>query len=453
MRRMALILVPLVASACAGAGSGAAPVTTRAVVPAALPFIEDDYAKALEEARSSHRLLFVDAWAPWCHTCLSMKAYTFRDPKVRGRAGDVVWASIDTEKPANAAWVAAHPMHSWPTLFFVEPGAGGNEKAVLEWPNSATPDELVRLIDLAEAGSRHEGALGDADAKANAGTALAADGKRDEAIAAWKSALATAPAGWPSRAPTLTALLDGLFAKKEYGECVETADRELPKTERGGAAAETLDLMCVAALPPGEARRPALDRAVERARTMAADDAEPMLPDDRSGLYESMIDALASDGRSTEAKAVAKQWAAFLEGEAARAPDPAARFVFDAHRVDAYVALGTPELAVPMLQASEHDFPNDYNPPARLARTYFVMKNYDDALKAIDRALTRVYGPRVLRLASLKADILEAKGDRPGAAVALKDGIARARTAELPASSKRLLDELARREGALEASH
>ncbi len=31
----------------------------------ALPFIEDDYPKALALARARHLPLFVDAWAPW----------------------------------------------------------------------------------------------------------------------------------------------------------------------------------------------------------------------------------------------------------------------------------------------------------------------------------------------------------------------------------------------------
>ena|GEM_PF-503301 len=30
-----------------------------------LPFIENDYAKALTQAKSSHRPIFVEAWAPW----------------------------------------------------------------------------------------------------------------------------------------------------------------------------------------------------------------------------------------------------------------------------------------------------------------------------------------------------------------------------------------------------
>lgn len=46
----ATLLVPLVAAADAGE---------------ALPFIEDDYPRALAEARARKQPLFVDSWAPW----------------------------------------------------------------------------------------------------------------------------------------------------------------------------------------------------------------------------------------------------------------------------------------------------------------------------------------------------------------------------------------------------
>ncbi|MBV9949383.1 MAG: thioredoxin family protein, partial [Myxococcales bacterium] len=39
--------------------------------------MEDDYPRALAEARARHLPLFVDAWAAWCHTCLSVRSYVF----------------------------------------------------------------------------------------------------------------------------------------------------------------------------------------------------------------------------------------------------------------------------------------------------------------------------------------------------------------------------------------
>jgi hypothetical protein len=54
--------------ALAGTASGRDTAPQKPVVPAAhgiLPFIEDDYSRALSEARSRKLPLFVDAWAPW----------------------------------------------------------------------------------------------------------------------------------------------------------------------------------------------------------------------------------------------------------------------------------------------------------------------------------------------------------------------------------------------------
>jgi hypothetical protein len=39
-----------------------APIARAAEV---LPFIDDDYAKALARARTKHVPIFVEAWAPW----------------------------------------------------------------------------------------------------------------------------------------------------------------------------------------------------------------------------------------------------------------------------------------------------------------------------------------------------------------------------------------------------
>jgi tetratricopeptide (TPR) repeat protein len=211
----------------------------------------------------------------------------------------------------------------------------------------------------------------------------------------------------------------------------------------------TLGLICAQELPAGPTKRPTLDQAIERVHKLAVDEAEPMLEDDRSGLYSTMVDALEDEGRDADAKSAATEWVALLEAQAAKAPDPPARAVYDAHRLDAYLVLGTPERAVPMLEASARDFPGDYNPPARLARAYLAMKRYDDALAAIDRAIALVYGPRALRIYTTKADVLEAKGDRARAAAALKDGLARVGTS-LPPRYVQLATDLAKRAQTLE---
>ncbi len=43
----------------------AALLLATALPAAALPFIENDYGKALSRAKANHLPIFVDAWAPW----------------------------------------------------------------------------------------------------------------------------------------------------------------------------------------------------------------------------------------------------------------------------------------------------------------------------------------------------------------------------------------------------
>jgi tetratricopeptide (TPR) repeat protein len=76
-----------------------------------------------------------------------------------------------------------------------------------------------------------------------------------------------------------------------------------------------------------------------------------------------------------------------------------------------------------MLEASQRDFPDDYNPPARLALAYRAMKQYDKALVASDRALAMAYGPRKLLLYDNRVDILVAQGDSVGARQTLQSAI------------------------------
>jgi tetratricopeptide (TPR) repeat protein len=175
----------------------------------------------------------------------------------------------------------------------------------------------------------------------------------------------------------------------------------------------------------------------------ALDSRVPILADDRSGLFEALVDYYGDTGAREERRKAAAEWAAFLEGQASAAKAPAARAVFDAHRLLAYLALGEPQRAIPMLEQSARDFPDDYNPPARLARAELELKRYDDALASIDRALALGYGPRKLRLYAVKADILAARRDPVRLAATLKEALGYAKT--LPPS-----EAVVREMGALE---
>src|SRR5690606_34669852 len=114
------------------------------VAPSKLEFIEDDYAAALAKARETGKPLFIDFWAPWCHTCRSMNAYVFPDPALAPMGDRYVFLSIDTEKRENAEVVARYPINVWPTLLVVDPK---EEKAALRWLGSASVAQLQSLFE------------------------------------------------------------------------------------------------------------------------------------------------------------------------------------------------------------------------------------------------------------------------------------------------------------------
>lgn len=376
------------------APAGAAPAGAESTGSGAIVFVEDDYPRALAEARSRGIPLFVDTWATWCHTCLSMRSYVFPDASLRRFSNRFVWLSLDTERDGNATIVSKLGPRVLPTLYVLDPAT---ERALVAWPGSLTASELAGLLD---------------------------------------EALGTAPDGKLKHALEVDAAVTHLQDTKDAAKCTTTAADEAPRLPPGTALADVLraGMSCADDLPANAPERARLAGLVALGDKVAADLTQPILADDRSDLWDYVIagyKALGAREHTADVKRVGAAWAAFLEDQASRATTPAARAVFDAHRLLAYKALGAPERAVPMLQQSEHDFPEDYNPPARLAAAYLAMKRYDDALGAIQRALGHAYGPRKLLLYSTEADVYEGKGDHAGTRQALSDALAYAKTLPL----------------------
>ena len=286
--------------------------------------------------------------------------------------------------------------------------------------------ELAALLGDAAAGV----AAGTDDAAATAallrGERASAAGKRDDAIREYRAALASAPPRWERRARTDEALASELWAAKDDTGCAALADAEMAKIPPGTSLANVglLGLQCARRAPPASPAHGLAARLARAVEQIALDPSVPMLDDDRSGLFEEVVDDRNEDHDPAGAKSLATSWAELLEARAAQAKTPGARAVFDAHRMLAYVALGDPARALPMLAQSERDLPSDYNPPARIARIDLVLQKYDDGLAAIQRALAKGYGPRKLKLYLLEADLLKAKGDATGVKRVVDEAVA-----------------------------
>jgi thioredoxin-like negative regulator of GroEL len=388
-----------------------------------LSFIEDDYPAALALAQKRKVPLFIDAWAPWCHSCVFMKEHVLNRPELGKHGPRCVFLSIDTEKEKNAAFLQKYPIDSWPTLFIID---SEKETVALRWPGSVDVDQFGKLLDDGEKALRAQ-PRGSAEAKLAQADRLFGQRKLPEAVAAYREALAAMKPEHPRRARAVESLITALSASVPK-DCAQTALAEAPTLPRGPSFLNVvyLGLDCRSEADPQEAwRAPVGEKLFALAQEALKLDG--VLADDRSGLYETLIEYLTEKAEKKEATALAKAWLEFLEGEAAKAPTPAARAVFDPHRVNAALASGQPQRVVEPLLKSEQELGSDYNPAARLALVYRELGKLDEALAAADRAMAKVYGPRKLRVLEIKASIFARKGDLAAQKKVLTEAVATAK--------------------------
>jgi tetratricopeptide (TPR) repeat protein len=373
-----------------------------------LPFMHDDYAGAIEAAKQKGVPVFVDAMTAWCHSCLSMKQYVLTDPKLAPVADRYVWLELDMENPDNAAFREKFPVEAFPTYFILDPR---DETALIRWVGGCSPERVLALLD--EATLAYDGETPERLARADA---LYAAGRNDEAVTAYRDVLDTADPGAPYYARAVESLMFALSVAGDNEAGLALAEEALPLLRAdkcaGNIASYGLDFAI--GLPEDAPDRQQRLDAMEAAAAAIAHDTElDLVPDDRSGVYIALLSAREAAGDDEGYEKVAGEWAEFLDDAAAAAKTPADRAVFDSHRLSAYLELGRPEAAVPFLEQSERDFPDDYNPPARLAIAYRYMKEWDLGIAASERALARPgsRGPRRLRILQNLARIYQEQGD------------------------------------------
>lgn len=385
------------------------PVLLAALAAGAGPsFVEDDFAKALAQAKQQKKLLFVDAWAPWCHTCVYMREHVLTRPAFKAFEKDVVFASVDTEKEKNGAFLEKYPVDVWPTLFFVDAASG---QVVFKWAGSADEQQMTALLEAAK------GAQGATEPTADVLLA------RGEALQAVDKYLATKGQGG---ARGTVSLLYALYAVQKYDTCAQAAldgvgaAGQLPSDF---VAVVSWGLSCALQLPEKDALRgkalAALVPEAKKGLTLPG-----AMADDVSSLYELLVEERQAAKDTAEALALARGWSDFLEREAALSPTPQARAVFDAHRLGAALAAKTPARVVDALKLSEAQVPGDWNPSARLATAYRELGRFDEALAAVERALGKCKeGPRRICLFKAKATLFDKKGDVAGRQATAKAGL------------------------------
>jgi len=370
-----------------------------------------------------------------------MRAYVFTDKALERYAGQFVWLAIDTEKASNSAFLAKYPIHVWPTLLVVNPKNG---TVVLRYAGGATVPQLSKLLDESEKTYRAK-TLSSADSLLASADKLSNEEKYAEAAKMYEQAIGKAPKKWVHFGRASELAIFSLMMARENDRCAALAFDLYPRL-RGtvsGANVVSGGLSCATEMKEDAPKRAEYLAALEKGTAEAlADNSIPLSGDDRSGLYDSLVSARETAKDEGGAAKLRSEWIAYLEGEAAKAKTAEQRAVYDPHRLSLYIAMKTPEKAIPMLEQSEKDFPNDYNPPARLALAYKAMGRFDDALAASDKALAKAYGPRKITILRARFDIYTAKGDKEMAKKTLEEAVRYAKSLPKEQVSKAMIDSL-----------
>jgi thiol-disulfide isomerase/thioredoxin len=383
-----------------------------AAVHGPLTFIEDDHAKALASARAVHKPLFIDFWATWCHSCLSMQRFVLSDAGMKPIADALVWSSVETERERNKAVVEKYPVDAWPTFLIVDPET---EAVIGRFLGSATVQDMRSFVQDAVRAYREKGRPADpAWAAQRDGDAARNRGDLQATADAYGRAVRLSAPDEPQRPERLNLYMSALLRLKDFRTCVRTGLAEAGHTPDSalGVDFQSFAFACVQELPKGDPDAVRMHQlAMARVQEIVAKPDAPLAADDRSDALGNLAEMLDVAGKHAEAVSAMENRARVLESAAAAAPDAEMASTFDAHRADTYLYLKQAPRAEQLLAQRENEMPEDYNPPARLARVLFEEKKLPQAEAAVDRALAKMdRGQRRVGILALKAKILKAQG-------------------------------------------
>ncbi len=413
-----------------------------------LTMIEDDIAAAEAEAKKSQRALFVEVWAPWCHTCLSMKNFVLPDPSIAALEPRVVFAAVDSDRPENEAFVDRYAVTVWPTLYVLDPADG---KVLGLWQGAASVKELHGFITSALDDRDAQGSPNGPVAALRSARQAHAAGRWKEAARAYQQALDRGGSAWPRKSEALSGLLFSEYRRGNWQRCVELGIAHVGSIQGAALPADFSAVMlgCAAKVTDPALRKTAREHAVARLEKHVLSPPVEASVDDKSDALAMYANILQERGDKQGARAAREKQLALLEAAAKAAPGPKEAATFDYARMGAYLSLGRGEEAVTLLAARVKELPDTYEPPARLAQALMAMGRPAEAKAPMADAVAKSYGPRKLRYLSMQADLLRKLKDGAGekqsleALVATYEGLSAAQRKHPP--TRELADDAKKR--------
>ncbi|MFT7625633.1 MAG: thiol-disulfide isomerase/thioredoxin [Myxococcota bacterium] len=373
--------------------AAATPTTTGS-----LPWIVDDYDAALKQAQAKGLPIVIDLWAPWCHTCLSMKHFVLSDPSLATYKDRFVWLALDTDKPVNASVLTRFPAEVWPTFYIVAP----DESVQVQKPSAMSLRGFRGFLDQGLEAMRAAKGLSADNALwwVREGDRFAAKKDYPHAATAWSTALQKGPKQWAERPGVLLKLLRALYRQKDFEAGGRLTLAELRPAMLGRDVAG-VDFARYGALCADKMNDDKLKEKVRRALISPAalphlvdDVAAPLSVDDRSDGMAILRRIYLGLEQKADADARATMQARLLDTAVSNAPSPYAAMTWGYPRLEVYSYLGRAADLIGWFGDLEVALPTQYDPPYRLAGALKAAGKFKEALAAAKRAAALAYGPR-----------------------------------------------------------
>lgn len=113
--------------------SGSCPASSETAATAgnSIQFIEGDWTKALALAKTTHKPIFLDAYASWCGPCKQLKRKTFTDPAVAAYFNEhFVNVAVDMEKGQGPELSRQFAVRAYPTLLVLDENGTIRQRSV-----------------------------------------------------------------------------------------------------------------------------------------------------------------------------------------------------------------------------------------------------------------------------------------------------------------------------------
>ncbi|MFT5429814.1 MAG: thiol-disulfide isomerase/thioredoxin [Myxococcota bacterium] len=361
-----------------------------------ISWIEDDYPAALKRSIAEDKPIVIDLWAPWCHTCLSMKHYVLNDPAIEALEDRFVWLALDTDRVANARALTKFPPEVWPTFYVV---SGRDQKIQAQFPGSATAQEFIAFLERGETA-----ALANAPLDKNSAAYWLREGSRAAAAKLhnvadkhYALAISLAPKDWARLPDVLGRRIRAQFRQKDYSACGQLALKHMTEAMSArDAAAYTFANYAVLCATRGDQNNEVLREVVSASglKGVVDDLSSPMTVDDRTDSMRVLRNAYRALEDQAAAKAIAERQATMLTAAFKAASSPKMAMTYNWPRVEVHRYLGRLDELVEDLTQQVSDLPEQYDPPYRLATTLFHLDRLEPAMDMAKRALALVYGPR-----------------------------------------------------------